>query len=174
MRKYLIIMAAALMAVGCAKKPAGEEQQTVATDTVAVEAPAENRYLDITGVTPEGKELSLSDVVGKTDFVLLDFWASWCGPCRRFIPVLKEIHAGMPEGRLQILSCSVDQDKREWLKALEEEQMPWLQMREDEAHPCADKYKLQFIPYTVLIDRKGQIVALDPDEADIETILWGE
>ena len=174
MKNCLYVLLVVLTLVGCTKKPTQqsadeqtqEQSQDQMTDNIV--------YTDITALTPAGEELSLSQLVGQTDYVLLDFWASWCRPCRRFIPVLKEIYVGQPEGHLQILSCSVDQDKREWLKALEEEQMPWLQMREDEAHPCADKYKLQFIPYTVLIDREGQIVALDPDEADIETILWGE
>ena len=128
---------------------------------------------DITALTPEGIELSLSQVVGKTDYVLLDFWASWCGPCRRFIPVLKEIYASQPEGHLQILSCSVDQDEMAWRVALQEEQMPWLQMREDEAHSCADKYGVEFIPFTVLIDREGQIVAINPEEPELAEILLG-
>ena len=128
-------------------------------------------FSDITGVTPDGQELSLSAVVGKTDYVLLDFWASWCGPCRRFIPVLKEMYASQPAGRLQILSCSVDEDAMAWRVALQEEQMPWLQMREDEAHPCSDKYGVQYIPHTVLIDREGKIVGVNLEEPEIEEIL---
>ena len=159
-----IIMAAVLTFVGCGKKPA--EQQA---------APAEeNMYIDFTAVTPDGAELSLSDLVGKTDYVLVDFWASWCGPCRRLIPVLKEIYAGQPEGRLQIFSCSVDKDVMAWQVALNEEQMAWPQARQDEAHPCADKYNVEFIPHTVLIDREGHIVGVNLEEPEIEAILFGE
>ncbi len=132
------------------------------------------QFIDFTAVTPEGNELSLSDLVGKTDYVLVDFWASWCGPCRRLIPVLKEIYAGLPDGRLQIFSCSVDQDKAAWLQALDEEQMPWPQAREDEAHECSDKYGVQYIPYTILIDRDGHIVGINLEEPEIEEILLGE
>ena len=131
-------------------------------------------FLDITGVMPNGEELSLSALVGQTDYVLVDFWASWCNPCRRFVPVLKEIYASQPAGHLQILSCSVDQDIMAWQVALNEEQMPWPQMREDDAHPCADKYHVQFIPHTVLIDKDGHIVGVNLEEPEIEEILLGD
>ena len=134
----------------------------------------ENEYINITALTPEGEELSLSDLVGQTDYVLVDFWASWCGPCRRFVPVLKEIYASQPEGHLQILSCSVDQDIMAWQVALSEEQMPWPQIRQDEAHECADKYGVQFIPHTVLIDKDCKIVGVNLEEPEIQEILLGE
>ena len=180
MKKILILnssfLIAILLMVSCGKKA---DQTTAENDTVAVEveeAPAaeENMYIDFTAVTPEGKELSLSDLVGKTDYVLVDFWASWCNPCRRLIPVLKEIYAGQPEGRLQIFSCSVDQDLMAWQVALSEEQMPWPQAREDAEHECSDKYGVQYIPHTVLIDRKGHIVGVNLEEPEIEAILFGE
>ena len=174
MRKSLILSFAFLMVIltldGCTKKPAeqtaeGQEQQGTTV---------ENPYINITALTPEGVELSLSDLVGKTDYVLVDFWASWCNPCRQFVPVLKEIYAGQPEGRLQILSCSVDRDVMAWQVALNEENMPWPQMREDADHPCSDKYNVQFIPHTVLIDRNGSIIGVNLEEPEIEEILLGE
>ena len=133
-----------------------------------------NPYTDIISMTPSGDELALSDLVGKTDYVLVDFWASWCGPCRRLIPVLKEIYAGQPAGKLQILGCSVDRDEAAWLKALEEEQMAWPQIRDgrEGQYNCAEKYGVSAIPTTILIDREGNIIARNPDEAELETILF--
>lgn len=134
-----------------------------------------NTYTNITALTPDGEELSLSDLVGETDFVLVDFWASWCGPCRRLIPVLKEIYAGQPKGHFQILSCSVDRDEDAWRKALDEEQMPWPQMREQEGqYECSDLYGVRAIPTTILIDRAGNIIARNPDEAQLEELLFSE
>lgn len=173
MRKILVFIAAALLIVGCAKKPA-EQQETPQEQPIEEQVVDSTLYLDITGLTPNGEELSLSDLVGKTDYVLVDFWASWCNPCRRFVPVLKEIYASQPAGRLQILSCSVDQDIMAWQVALNEEQMPWPQMREDADHICSDKYHVQFIPHTVLIDRDGHIVGVNLEEPDLEEILLGE
>lgn len=156
----------------CAKKPAQQnEQQEQTQENEQMVNDQTVNYQDITALTPDGTELSLSDLIGQTDYVLLDFWASWCGPCRRFVPVLKEIYASQPAGHLQILSCSVDQDIMAWQVALNEEQMPWPQMREDADHPCSDKYNVQFIPHTVLFDRKGKIVAVNPEEPDLEEIL---
>lgn len=175
MKKYLYsILAVSLLLVGCGKQA---EKTATENDTVVIEetpASASDMYIDFTAVTPEGTELSLSDLVGKTDYVLVDFWASWCGPCRRLIPVLKEIYAGQPEGRLQIFSCSVDQDPMAWRVALQEEMMPWPQAREDEEHVCSNLYNVQYIPFTVLIDREGHIVATNPEEPELETFLFGE
>ena len=173
MRKILVFIAAALLIVGCAKKPA-EQQETPQEQPIEEQVVDSTLYLDITGLMPNGEELSLSDLVGKTDYVLVDFWASWCNPCRRFVPVLKEIYAGQPAGRLQILSCSVDQDIMAWQVALNEEQMPCPQMLEDADHICSDKYHVQFIPHTVLIDRDGHIVGVNLEEPEIEEILLGE
>ena len=177
MKKYFLMLIAAIMVISCTKQPAQEqsgEQEVQETQEVKQETVVGGQYLDFTALTPLAQELSLSDLVGKTDYVLVDFWASWCGPCRRLIPVLKEIYASQPKGRLEIFSCSVDQDENEWKKALEEELMPWKQVREDAEHPCADKYNVQFIPHTILIDRNGTIVAINPEEPQIEAILFGE
>ena len=114
---------AVLLLASCAKKPVQPEQEQQ-QEQESTESQSQGQYINFTAVTPDGQELSLSDLVGKTDYVLVDFWASWCGPCRRLIPVLKEMYAGQPEGRLQIFSCSVDQDIMAWQVALNEEQMP--------------------------------------------------
>ena len=159
MRNYLfILLAAALTLTGCVKqKPADE-----------------NRYTDITGLTLENQELSLSDLVGKTDYVLLDFWASWCGPCRRFAFVLRSLYYDFGGDRLEILSCSVDQEEQAWREAMFEERFPWQSIREDADHPCSDKYNVQFIPHTVLIDREGHIVGVNLEEPELREILLGD
>ena len=165
-----------LMAIMAQKMKESPEMARVYQSLQAKNATAEGKpYIDFTALTPEGDELSLSQLVGNTDYVLVDFWASWCGPCRRLIPALKEMYA-LNKGakRLQILSCSVDQDEAAWRKALNEEHMPWPQVHEDEAHKCSEWYGVQFIPHTVLIDREGKIAGVNLEEADIEAIVFGE
>jgi peroxiredoxin len=76
--------------------------------------------------TDKYKEFSLSDLT-KNGYVLLCYWASWCGPCRRNIPKLKSIFESYSTKGLQIISISIDKNEIDWKKALEVEQMPWLQ-----------------------------------------------
>ena len=105
---------------------------------------------------------------------LIDFYASWCGPCRRLIPVLKEIYATHnPTGKLQIVGISVDREIEKWHQALEEEQMPWIQLHDTHEapyNPC-DIYGISAIPTTLLIDRNGVIVARNASEEELIEIL---
>lgn len=130
-------------------------------------------YMDIVALQNDGTPIALHDLVGKTEYVLVDFWASWCGPCRRLLPTLKEIYVAQPEGKLQILGVSCDEDAEAWQKAVAEEKLTWLQVRDQgEApyNPC-DIYGVEYIPTTILIDAAGMIVARNPSEDEIKDIL---
>lgn len=135
---------------------------------------AGNPYIDIVSLKADGTELSLSELVGKTEYVLVDFWASWCGPCRRLMPVLKELYESYhASGKLEILGVSCDRDEAAWLKAVADDELPWLHIRDQRTEPYTpcDKYGISAIPTTILINSDGVIVARNPSEAEIEEWL---
>lgn len=109
----------------------------------------------------EGKPFKLSDHLGKGKYVLLEFWASWCGPCRADIPHLKEVHALYNAAGFEIIGVSMDEDKAKWLQAIEEEKLyDWPQVSDLQAFQgnIHKLYNFQGIPACVLIDPNGIIV----------------
>lgn len=103
-----------------------------------------------------GKKWGPKDYRGK--YLIIDFWASWCGPCREEIPHLKSVYAKYQKQGLEILSVSVDAKEKNWLKALNEENMPWRQVLALESKPLMASYLFQGIPYLVVVDKQGNII----------------
>lgn len=108
----------------------------------------------------DGQMLSLVDLRGKV--LLVDFWASWCGPCRASFPWVKEFYKKYHDKGVEILGVSVDDDKNAWEKALEAEKLPWLHVRDAKLpngkRTASDLYDVTGIPHFVLIDREGRLV----------------
>lgn len=111
---------------------------------------------DFTLPDKEGKSFSLSSFRG--NFVLLDFWASWCGPCRKEIPNLKKIHDAFRDKNFKIISVSIDEQKKPWLVALNKEKMGWLQLH-DKDFSASSSYGIISIPQVFLISPEGTILA---------------
>ncbi|MBR3408942.1 MAG: TlpA family protein disulfide reductase [Paludibacteraceae bacterium] len=133
-------------------------------------------YVDIMGVQPDGTELKLSELVGKTDYVLLDFWATWCGPCCRLLPRLKALYDSLPEGRLEVLGVNCDDNKDAWRKKIEEDQLRWRHITtgESKQNDAYNAYGVEGIPTTILIDREGKIVHRSyGEEEEIRKIVAG-
>ena len=126
-------------------------------------------YTDFMALDADGNEVPLSRFVGQTDLLLLDFWASWCGPCRRSMPLLKELLAAYGD-RLTIIGVSVDNDREAWLQAVSELGLTWMQLHD--ANDAGDEaYGITAIPHTVLISREGTILAHNPSREQIEAFL---
>lgn len=118
-------------------------------------------YRDVVGKTTEAKELSLSEVLAKNEYVLLDFWASWCGPCIGEIPNMKKAYEAFHKKGFEIFGASADEREKDWLSALDEHKMPWIHVKLDGAWDSQGMrdYGVQGIPHTVLIAKDGTIVA---------------
>lgn len=120
---------------------------------------------DITGRTPDGKELSLSDFRGK--YVFIDLWASWCAPCRREIPYLKEALAYSENSdNLVVFSYSIDSEEEDWLYCIEDNQLVhknWIHVSTLKGwnSDAIRLFNVKGVPFTVLIDPDGNVVQFE-------------
>ena len=112
-----------------------------------------NLIPDIEGVELDGKKVKLSSLRGKV--VLLDFWATWCGPCVAMIPHERDLIKKLPEKHFTLLSVNGDEQKSALTEFLEKEKMPWLHWWEGQKGPVAKLFKVQAYPTLYLIDSKG-------------------
>jgi peroxiredoxin len=127
----------------------------------AKKAAVGQKFVDFEMETPEGNPVKLSDYAGKGKLVLVDFWASWCGPCRREMPKLVEAYAKYKDKNFEIVGVSLDEDAASWKKALEQLGMTWPQMSDLKSWNSAGGklYAIRSIPHVVLIDSEGTIIS---------------
>ena len=125
---------------------------------------------DIALTDPEGKIRKLSSLKGKV--VLIDFWASWCGPCRKENPNVVAIYNKYKDKGFEVFSVSLDKDRDSWLAAIAKDNLVWLNHVSDLKYwksAGAATYGVTSIPYTVLVDKKGKIVAKKLRGEELET-----
>ena len=106
-----------------------------------------------------GKNVSLSSYKGK--YVLVDFWASWCGPCRGENPAVVAAYQKYKDKGFDILGVSLDQNKDKWKQAIEKDKLTWVHVSDLKGWQCevAQKYGVTSIPFNVLLDKDGKIIA---------------
>ena len=127
-------------------------------------------YLDFTLPTPTGEILSLSDLLGKHDYVLVNFWASWCAPCIRSLPELIAFYNKHAGKSFEILGVSLDSNADNWKRAIETHNIPWQQVS-DLNSEVQELYAVEVIPTRVLIDRSGKIVGRNMSLSEIAELL---
>ncbi len=113
--------------------------------------------LALAGVTALGTEFDWDSYRGKV--VLVDFWATWCGPCRAAMPQVKELYEQLREQGFDIVGVNLDKDQEQLAKYLDENEIAWTNLVGDEATEIAKKYGVTAIPTMILVDREGTVVA---------------
>ena len=144
-----------------------EHVETVAKTAVG------KKFIDFTLNTPEGKPVKLSDFIAANNYTLIDFWASWCGPCRMEMPNVVAAYAKYKAKGFGIVGVSLDNDVESWKKAIKDLNITWPQMSDLKGWQCegAALYGVRAIPATLLVSKDGTIVARDLRGEDLEAKL---
>lgn len=141
------------------------EQQEIAIKLQEEEAKRIANMLPIGGVapeirqqTPDGGTFALSDLRGK--YVLIDFWASWCRPCRMENPNVKRVYDKYHKKGFEILGVSLDRDQGAWIQAIKDDGLPWKHVSDLGfwSNAAAQEYGVNSIPFTVLVDKEGRVL----------------
>lgn len=136
-------------------------------------------FIDFEAQDQQGEIARLSDYAGKGKVVLLEFWASWCGYCRRANPSLVKVYEEYAAKGYEVFGTSLDRDHDEWKKAIEADKLPWPNFvtlatddkaRNQANHP-GDLYNVRGIPSNVLLDAEGRIVARNVDADELRERL---
>ena len=121
-----------------------------------------------------GNKLSLSDFTRKGKYILLDFWASWCGPCREENPALRNIYKDFKNKNFTIIGISLDKSKERWIDAIKKDSLSWPQVSDLKfwENEIAKAYYLRSIPSNFLLDPNGKIIAKNVSMPELRRMLF--
>lgn len=133
------------------------------------------KFKDIEVVNEEGKTVHLADYVKPGQYNMVEFWASWCGPCRGEIPHLRHVYEayGKGENAFNMISVSIDDKECDWKKALKEENMKWIQLCDLKGWKgeVINKYKIQGVPFCLILDKEGRIIDHGVRGSELDLVL---
>jgi thiol-disulfide isomerase/thioredoxin len=131
------------------------------------------KSIDFTLPDKEGKEFKLSSLKGK--YVLVDFWASWCVPCRAENPFMLKAYNELKDKNFEIVGVSLDETRAAWLRAVEQDKLPWVQVSDVKGFKTeiAVRFGITAIPQNVLIDPDGKVIAKDLRGSDVNKMIAG-
>lgn len=132
-----------------------------------------SRFIDLKLPGLNGDSIALSELIGKTDYVLIDFWASWCGPCMQSLPELKDLYNTYKGQKLEILGVSLDDDQEAWKSTINSKELTWKHISDLQGWKSAGAktYAISSIPATVLINKKGIIEGRNLSFEELKMII---
>lgn len=133
------------------------------------------KYRDLELVDENGKTVHLSDYVKPGQYNMVEFWASWCGPCRGEIPHLRHVYDAYGKGKdaFNMISVSIDDKEKDWKQALKEENMKWTQLCDLKGWKgeVINKYKIQGVPFCLILDKEGRIIDHGVRGSELDVVL---
>lgn len=129
--------------------------------------------IDLSLATPEGAPRQLASILPKSKYLLLDFWASWCGICRAGTPRVKEIYHKYTRDQFEVISISCDTSLDRWKTAMAKDCMPWAQyiLTPQGYQDFFAKYQASGVPYLLLLDADGKVIANPESPEKVHDIL---
>lgn len=120
-----------------------------------------------------GNIVSVKEEFAKHPVTIIDFWASWCGPCRQEMPNLVNIYNKYKNHGLGVIGVSLDEDESQWKNAVEEMNMSWLQLSDLQGwdNSAVQMYGIQGIPFTIIVDKSGNVINAGLRGEDLERFI---
>ena len=148
------------------------EKRVLLAENDAILVPGQ-KAPEFTLLNLDGDEVSLYNVLGENDMVLIDFWASWCGPCIADFPELKKLYAAYNDDDFEIVGVSIDSTEEAWIGGVEDNSLPWMQLGELEGWygPIGIQYGVGRIPKGYLVDSQGCVYEKDIRPAALKEFL---
>lgn len=160
---YAIAAVAMMAATACqpgktkSQGTQAEPTQTARQDTASRE---DEPKISFTMADMNGNNVAVADEFAKHKVTIIDFWASWCGPCRQEMPNLVNTYNKYKDKGLGIIGVSLDEDREQWTSAVNSMGMEWLQLSDLQGwhNAAAQMYGIQAIPFTIVVDNKGKVL----------------
>jgi thiol-disulfide isomerase/thioredoxin len=171
MKKVLYIILPVLIFLSCENKKWNDASSMEKVEQPQTQPPSSG-LPKVIGVAPNGDTLSIEKV--PADYILLDFWASWCGPCRANHPGLVSVYSKYQGKGIEFFSVSLDQNKEKWVAAIAKDHLAWKYQICDFGgwdSPIAMQFGINQIPNNILFDKNGQILGQNMEPNDLDAMF---